>query len=132
MTSLVAELAGLGVGGLTLDDEYYHLMNVKFKVAGEHPISGIRMPAEIHLVHKHAISDKMLIVALPTTSPSGPQLGLGNGTNGSNGTPVVLAPFEVVPTLAALDGDYNLARFLTRPAPVPNTKVPVPLDVLTQ
>lgn len=136
-TSLVAELAGLGVGGLTLDDEYYHLMNIKFKVSGEHPISGIRFPAEIHLVHKHAISDKMLIVALPTTSPSGPQLGVGNatngtnGTNGSNATPVVLAPFEVVPTLTSLDGDYNLARFLTRPAPVPNTKVDVPLDILT-
>jgi len=135
-TSLVAELAGLGVGGLTLDDEYYHLMNIKFKVSGEHPISGIRFPAEIQLVHKHAITDKMLIVAIPTTHPSGPQLAVNNtngtnGTNGSNATPVVLAPFEVVPTLAALDGDYNLARFLTKPAPVPNTKVPVPLDVLT-
>merc|ERR1719443_2336394 len=111
-------------------------MNIKFKVSGEHPISGIRFPAEIHLVHKHAISDKMLIVALPTTSPSGPQVGGNatngtNGTNGSNATPVVLVPFEVVPTLSTLDGDYNLARFLSRPAPVPNTKVPVNLDILT-
>ena len=68
------------VGGLTLDDEYYHLMNIKFKVSGEHPISGIRFPAEIQLVHKHAITDKMLIVAIPTTHPSGPS-GFGGTSN---------------------------------------------------
>ena len=33
-TEVVADLNGLGVGGLTLDDGWYHLVNVHFKVRG--------------------------------------------------------------------------------------------------
>jgi carbonic anhydrase len=137
LTSFVVELNGLGVGGLTLDGGYYNLMNVKFKVQAEHPISGTRLPAEVQLVHKHAVTDEMLIVAIPITSPSSAQLNVAapanNASNSSNATHAFLAkqPVEVVPSVpGGQGGDYNLERILHTPAPIPNTKAEVPLDIV--
>jgi len=135
MTSLVADLNGLGVGGLTLDGGYYNLMNVHFKVEAEHPISGVRLPAEVHLAHKHAVTDDVLIVAIPITSPSNAQLDVAapNASNSSNATHAFLAkqPVEVIPSIpGGQGGDKNLERFLYTPAPIPNTKTEVPLDVV--
>lgn len=136
-TSLVVELNGQGVGGLTLDGGYYNLMNIHFKVEAEHPISGVRLPAEVHLTHKHAVTDEVLIVAIPITSPSNQQLDVAapptNVSNSSNATHAFLAkqPVEVVPSVpGGQGGDYNLERVLYTPAPIPNTKADVPLDVV--
>mmetsp|Transcript_50333 Transcript_50333/g.110077 ORF Transcript_50333/g.110077 Transcript_50333/m.110077 type:complete len:633 (-) Transcript_50333:9-1907(-) len=64
---LAANLEGIQVGGVMLDGEWYPLLKVTFHAASEHTFAWHRYEAEIHLIHKHYKSSKLLIVAVPVT-----------------------------------------------------------------
>lgn len=108
--ALVADFAGLGLGGLTYEDSWFNLFNVNFHAQSEHTVQGAHYPMEVHLVHKKFDSDALIIVALlvNTTQP------VPNATRSSNGTLVDPAELGFNPTL----------QFFTQQSPpVVNAKV---------
>lgn len=73
--SLAANLIGKGFGGVTLHGQWFNLLSVNFHTQSEHTFHGQRMPLELHLVHREAETNHILVVAVPFTAP--PSIGAG-------------------------------------------------------
>merc|ERR1719408_1153630 len=65
-----ADFSGLGVGGITYEENWYKLMNVNFHSLSEHTLRGQHEPLEVHLVHKKFNSDDLLVVAVQFRAPN--------------------------------------------------------------
>lgn len=63
-----AELAGLGIGGITYENAWYDLLTINVHAESEHTFAGRHTPLELHLVHKRYDGHAVLIVAIPIDS----------------------------------------------------------------
>lgn len=67
--SLAANLAGKGIGGITLREQFFDFLSANFHVKSEHTFHGEHFPLELHLVHKEPDFNHVLVVAIPFTVP---------------------------------------------------------------
>jgi len=132
--SFSADFAGQGYGGITYDGVWYDLLMINVHADSEHAWAGVRKPVELHMVHKHFATEKLLVVAVAVEK----------GPNTTMTPPVSLAQYNLrkesnqIPAYAAFAGSYSappatdpnfnptLQAFLHQQPPPVNTKVSVP------
>mmetsp|Transcript_36484 Transcript_36484/g.67172 ORF Transcript_36484/g.67172 Transcript_36484/m.67172 type:complete len:426 (+) Transcript_36484:115-1392(+) len=135
--SLAANLIGKGFGGITLHGQWFNLLSVNFHAQSEHTFRGEHMPLELHLVHREAETNHILVVAIPFTAPSrigaalvqaapqaGPRFVIASGLRG-----------PAKPKPGDLGFNPTLQRFLTYPLPSggasAEVELPSAVDIIT-
>jgi len=135
--TLSADLAGLGNGGITYNNEWYNLLNINVHSMSEHAWTGQRKPLELHMVHKHYATEALLIVAVavesatPLPPPPTRFLQVNASTHGLRGAAQQpqQAPISATYTEPPSgDADFNptLQAFLKMEPPAVNMKAVVP------
>jgi len=71
-TALALDLAGLQLGGLSYNGQWHHLLSITAKGPSEHVFAGVRMPFELHMVHKRHDNGHLVIVAIPLNCANPP------------------------------------------------------------
>lgn len=136
--TLSLDLFNVLEAGLTLNDDYFVPLSLNLHSLSEHTFDGKHTPAELHLVHKHPISSRMLIVAIPLNAATPPTVLNAGAPLGPAPAPVpVPAPAAAflqtrdryAPPLAA-DSNFNSVAqcFLKIAPPIAHTREWVPLN----
>jgi carbonic anhydrase len=63
--SIATDLKGHGLGGLVVDEVQYDVLSVNFHVWSEHTFNGKRYPLELHVVHREAETNGLVVLAIP-------------------------------------------------------------------
>mmetsp|Transcript_132775 Transcript_132775/g.424795 ORF Transcript_132775/g.424795 Transcript_132775/m.424795 type:complete len:481 (+) Transcript_132775:188-1630(+) len=63
--ALAIDVAGLNLGGLMYNGNWYYLLSVTAKAVSEHTFAGAHMPVELHMVHKRQDNGDLVIIAVP-------------------------------------------------------------------
>jgi carbonic anhydrase len=58
--ALALDLTGTGTGGVTYQNGFYAIQAINFHFGSEHKFKGKRYPLEVHFVHKHLGSEKVI------------------------------------------------------------------------
>lgn len=67
--AFAVDFTGQGYGGITYENAWYDLQFITLHSMSEHTWAGMQKPVELHLVHKRADGDALLVVAVGLDSP---------------------------------------------------------------
>ncbi len=84
-------------GLLSVDDQWYQLVSFHWHTAAEHRVDGVQPPMELHLVHRHIITNNLLVVGV--TYEVGPRNAALNRI------------FKKLPRLSSKGDSVNVRRF---------------------